>query len=382
MSSNSRLWIQAAALAGTLLAAQSASAQTELVYGSWPPAGEYLNRVALPKAFAAIEKETNGQIKWKLVPGGQLANPKDTFQAIQDGVMASGLEISQYVPNLVPSLNAIYTTAVFGKDDAAAVIAASGGAVETVIMNCPSCLEEFRKINTVPLPGWTSSGYYLACRDPIRSLADLKGKRVRAAGGHHEMMNMAGAVPVSATLVEAVGLLQRGGLDCQLGVHNWLKVFGYADFAKHVTDFSFGLSGPAVGLPLNRDVWNKMTTEQKRAHMKQAAYISASLALGQFVIENEADLKLIMSTKGVQLVKPTDEAGFVKLTQEYDKAQRERNIENAKKFGVKDPAAIIAAYDKNREKWAKLAPAIGQDIDKFADAIWREVYSKVDPSKL
>lgn len=382
MTIHRTLSISVAALAGALFVGQPAFAQTELVYGSWPPAGEYLNRVALPKAFAAIEKETNGQIKWKLVPGGQLANPKDTFQAIQDGVMTSGLEISQYVPNLIPSLNAIYTTAVFGKDDAAAVIAATGGAVETVMMNCPSCIEEFKKINTVPLPGWTSSGYYLACREPVRSMADLKGKRVRAAGGHNELMNMAGAVPVAATLVEAVGLLQRGGLDCQLGVHNWLKVFGYADVAKYVTDFSFGLSGPAVGLPLNRDAWNKMTTPQKQAHLKQAAYISASLALGQFVHENEADLKTIVSTKGVQVVKPTDEAAFVKLTQDYDKLQRERNVENAKKFGVKDPEAIIAAYDKNRQKWAKLAPAIGNDIDKFADAIWREVYSKVDLSKL
>jgi len=382
MSSNSRLWIQAAALAGALLAAQSASAQTELVYGAWPPAGEYLNRVALPKAFAAIEQETKGQIKWKLVPGGQLAGPKETFQAIQDGVMTSGLGISTYVPNLIPSVNAIYTTAIFGKDDATGVIAATGAAVETIAMNCPSCLEEFKKLNIVPLSGWTSSGYYLACREPIRSMADLKGKRVRATGGNHELMNMAGAVPIAATLVEAVGLLQRGGVDCQLGVHNWLRVFGYGDVAKHVTDFSFGLTGPAIGLMLNRDVWNKMTPEQKQAHLKQAAYISASLALGQFVIENERDLKEVMDNKGVQLVKPTDEAGFVKLTQDYDKAQRVRNVENAKKFGVKDPAAIIAAYDKNREKWAKLAPAIGRDIDKFADAIWQEVYSKVDPSKL
>jgi TRAP-type mannitol/chloroaromatic compound transport system substrate-binding protein len=165
-------------------------------------------------------------------------------------------------------------------------------------------------------------------------------------------------------------------------VHGWLKVFGYADVAKYVTDFSLGLSGPAIGLPLNRDVWNKMTPQQKQAHLKQAAYISASLALGQFVIENQAILKELQETKGVQFIKPTDAAGFTKLTQDYEKVQRERNVENAKKFGVKDPEAIIAAYAKNREKWAKLAPSIGSDIDKFADAIWREVYSKVDLSKL
>ena len=72
MTIHRSLSISVAALAGALFVGQPAFAQTELVYGSWPPAGEYLNRVALPKAFAAIEKETKGQIKWKLVPGGQL----------------------------------------------------------------------------------------------------------------------------------------------------------------------------------------------------------------------------------------------------------------------------------------------------------------------
>jgi TRAP-type C4-dicarboxylate transport system substrate-binding protein len=382
MPNNRIAWIHAAALAGALFAAQAASAQTELVYGSWPPAGEYLNRVALPKAFAAIEKETKGQVKWKLVPGGQLAGPKETFQAVQDGVMTSGLGISTYVPNLVPSLNTIYSTAVFGKDDAAGVVAASGAAVEVLTLNCPSCLEEFKKLNIVPLSGWTSSGYYLTCREPVRSMADLKGKRVRATGGNNELMNMAGAVPISATLVEAVGLLQRGGMDCQLGVHGWVKVFGYGDVAKHITDFNFGLTGPAIGLMMNRDAWGKLTAEQKTIHLKQAAYISASLALGQFVLENKAILQELIEKKGIQFQKPTDEKGFTELTQKFDKVQRERNVENAKKFGVKDPAAIIAAYDKAREKWGKLANDIGTDVDKFADAIWREVYSKVDPAKL
>jgi TRAP-type C4-dicarboxylate transport system substrate-binding protein len=374
--------VAGAAITGAMVVGSTAYAQTELVYGSWPPPGEYLNRVALPKAFAAIEKETNGQIKWKLVPGGQLADPKATFQAVQDGVMASGLGISTYVPNLVPSLNTIYSTAVFGKDDAAGVVAASGAALETLTLHCPSCIDEFKKINIVPLSGWTSSGYYLTCREPVRSMAELKGKRVRATGGNNELMNMAGAVPISATLVEAVGLLQRGGLDCQLGVHGWVKVFGYGDVAKHITDFSFGLTGPAVGLILNRDVWNKLTPDQKQIHLRQAAYISASLALGQFVIENEQVLKELIETKGVQFIKATDEKGFTELTQKYDKVQRERNVENAKKFGVKDPAAIIAAYDKAREKWAGLAKDIGRDIDKFAEAIWREIYAKADISKL
>jgi len=364
------------ALAGVLVAAGPVCA-VELVYGSWPPPGEYMNRVVLPKVFADIAKDTKGAITWKLIPSGQLADPKASFQAVGDGLMASGLGISSYVPNLVPSLNTIYSTVVFGND----VVAASGAAVETLTLNCPSCLAEFRKLNVIPLAGWTSAPYHLACRDPVRSLADLKGKRVRAVGGNVELMTMAGAVPIAATLVETVSLLQRGGMDCQFGVHAWLKVFGYADVAKYVNDYPLGMTGPAVGLMLNRDTWSKFTPEQKRIHIKHASYMSAAMAIGGFVIDEEQILNELKKSKGVSVVRANDKE-FETVTAKYDAAQRQRNIENAKKFGVPNPAAIIDAYAAARRKWAVLSKGIGRDIDKFAAAIQREIYDKVDPDKM
>ena len=68
-------------------------------------------------------------------------------------------------------------------------------------------------------------------------MADLKGKRVRATGGNAEMLKQAGMIPVGATLVEAVGLLQRGGLDCQHGIVDWVRTFGYGDVAKYIMDY-------------------------------------------------------------------------------------------------------------------------------------------------
>jgi TRAP-type C4-dicarboxylate transport system substrate-binding protein len=356
----------------------AAASAVELTYGSWPPPGEYLNRVALPKIFAEIAKETNNQVTWKLVPGGQLAGDRATFQAASDGVIHAGLGIATYVPNLIPSLNAIYSTVVFGDD----VVAASGAAVETVTLNCPSCVEEAKKANLVLLSGWTSSAYRLACREPVRSLDDLKGKRVRATGGSTQLMSMAGATPVSATLPEAVQLLQRGGLDCQFGVHTWLKIFGYADFAKNLTDYPLGITGPAIGMLMNRDAWNKLTLDQKKVHLKQASRLSAELALGQFVIENEAILNEIKQTKNVQVLGVTNPAEWAAVTAKFDQAQREKNIADARNFGVANPAAVLDAYAKAREKWSKISPGIGRDIGKFADAIWNEVYSKADPAKL
>jgi TRAP-type C4-dicarboxylate transport system substrate-binding protein len=368
--------LSAAALAGGLIAAQPAPAQ-ELIYGSWTPAREYQNAKVMPGMFKAIEEKTGGKVKWKLIPGGQLVDGKTTFTGVKDGLVQAGLAIPQYVPNTVPAMFMLYSTIVLGHND---VVASTGAALETVYFNCPECLEEVKKLNAVSLGGWTSSAYLLACTTPVKSLADLKGKRVRAAGGNADMLKMAGAVPVGATLVEAVSLLQRGGLDCQHGIADWLRTFGYADFAKYVVDMPLGLSGPALGFFMNRDAWNKLTPEQKKIHLDEAVKLSAEMAIGNFIVANEEGLQAVIKDKGVQMIKP--DADFAAIATEYQKVQKAKNVETGKSFGLKDPGAIIDAYEKNLEKWRKFSPAIGRDVNKFVDALNTEIFSKVDVNKL
>ena len=331
----------------------------------------------MPELFRNIEKDTNGAVKWKLIAGGQIADGKTTFTAVKDGLMQAGLGIVTYVPNAIPSVYAIYSTIIFGEDDP---VAASAAAVETMFLHCPSCLEELKNANAVNLSGWTTSAYVLTCREPLKTMADLKGKRVRATGGNAEMLKMAGMVPVGATLVEAVGLLQRGGLDCQHGIVDWVRTFGYGDVAKYIMDYPLGLSGPALGIFMNRDTWKSFTAEQKKIHLKYGAWLSAKMAIGNFVISNEEALNTVIKDKGVQLVKVGN--AFDPITANYKKVQRDTNIATAKGFGVKDPAVIIDYYEQAVERWRPRSKEIGRDVDKFTDALNREVFSKIDPEKL
>jgi TRAP-type C4-dicarboxylate transport system substrate-binding protein len=220
----------------------------------------------------------------------------------------------------------------------------------------------------------------LACREPLRTMADLKGKRVRATGGNAEMLKAAGMVPVGATLVEAVGLLQRGGLDCQHGIHDWLRTFGYGDVAKYVMDYPLGLTGPAIGFFMNRDTWKSFTLEQKKIHLKHAASLSAKQAIGNFIVSNENSLNTVIKDKGVQLVNVGN--AFDPIAENTKKVQRDANIATAKNFGVTDPGKIIDTYEKAVERWRPVSKEVGRDIDKYTDLLNREIFSKIDPDKL
>lgn len=357
------------------LAAPGVQAQ-ELVYGSWVPAGDFLNSNALPTAFKQIEADTNGAIKWKLIPGGQIADGKTTFTAVKDGLMQAGLGIPTYVPNLLPSNAMLYSTVVPGDD----VVAATGAGSEVLLLQCPSCLEEYKQLNAIPLSPYSGAASVFMCTKPIKSVEELKGKRVRAVGAAVELVNLAGGTPVSATLTEAVSLLQRGGIDCVYGVPEWLKTYAFGDFAKFVVDYPLGVLSPVIAFMISRDAFHKLTPEQKVAHLRGAARLTAVHSIGNFIVRNEESYKDVLASKGVQKVAVGKD--FDELMAKYKAGERERNIKVAKGFGVASPEAILDAYAKATDKWQKLSKDIGRDPDKFTDALWREIYAKLDPAKL
>jgi TRAP-type C4-dicarboxylate transport system substrate-binding protein len=354
-----------------------AAAQQELLYGSWLPAVEGLNSRSLPLIFKQIEDETKGAIKWRLVAGGQIADGKTTFSAVRDGLMQAGLGVSTYAPNLVPSNALLFSTLIPGED----VVAATGASSETLLLRCPSCLEEYkRSTNAIPLGGTAVAASYLLCTKPVRTVEELKGKRVRIVGAGVELIKFAGATPIGVTLIETVGLLQRGGVDCANGAPDWLKSLGYGEFTKYVVDYPLGMIGPSHPLMISRDAFHKMTPEQKTVHLRASARLAAVHTIGNFIVKNEESYAYAQEKMGVQKVAVGKD--FDELMAKYKAIERDRNVKVAKGFGVAEPEAILDAYAKAIEKWQRLSKTIARDIDKLTDALWREVYSKLDPEKL
>lgn len=370
--------VRALALGAAVVAAAWSApvAAKDYVYGSCVPAADYLTTDALPAMYAGIEKDTKGAIKWKSVAGGSLADCKGSFDAVQNRVMEAGLAIPTYVPNLVPHTALMYNTLEFQGE----TVAVAGATAETLFIDCKECIDEWKKINSLPLGPYASSPYTLYCREPITTVDGLKNKRVRAVGGPAELLNMTGAVTIGATLPEAVGLLQRGGLDCLYGITEWLKTFGYGDFAKNVMDLSLGTTGPAIGVHLNYDTWKEMTPEQRTATLKYQALFSAKHSIGNFILKNRTSLEEVKNTKGVKVLPVGKD--FQEWIAAYKANEAKVNGEKAKQLGVKDPDAVLKAYEKNLVKWRKLEKEIGTDVEKFADTLWNEIYSKIDVNKL
>jgi TRAP-type C4-dicarboxylate transport system substrate-binding protein len=346
----------------------------ELTYGSWVPPRDVFNTKTLPAVFDQIKEDTKGSIAWKLIAGGAVLDARGTVPGVKDGVADAGLGIAPYVPNLLPATNLIFSTHVWGGD----VVAATGAAVETAILNCQECLDEHKAQNAVPLGGFTASAYVLMCRHNVKSLADIKGSKVRASGGGVALMEALGAVPVPMDSVAALTSLQRGAIDCVHGDPQWLEGFGYMDVTKSVFVHPMGIGGPAMVLYLNRNIWMSLTPNEKKAMVRGAALGSAMQAISTFTIEGEKVLARAKE-RGIALNPGSKEVDDAIAA--FAPKQRAANIEAAKKFGVKNAEAIMDAYLKAQERWRGLSQDIGRDIGKMRDALMREVYEKFDSAR-
>jgi TRAP-type C4-dicarboxylate transport system substrate-binding protein len=251
---------------------------------------------------------------------------------------------------------------------------------EALMLGCDECHEELHEQNAVGYGGYGVTPYLFLCRGDVQTKADLQGKKIRGSGGGVSIIEITGGVPVSMPPNDATTALERGALDCVLGNVQWLESFGYMDVVDTVIQAPMGMGGPRVLMYLNRDMWQSLTPEQRKAHVDSAAAAVANEAF-EAQLTGDASTVAAAKEKGVTFVDGGEE--FAEIMAERDAIQYQLNVDNARDAGVENPEAILDFYLAAYEKWKKLIDeGVGDDHQKFQDAIQREVYDKVDPESL
>ncbi|MHA6344413.1 TRAP transporter substrate-binding protein DctP [Roseivivax sp. CAU 1761] len=348
----------------------------ELIYGSWLGASNATNTEALEPYFEMVAEATDGAIEWKMVGGAQLANGPATPEAVGSNMMDAGLVMAPYQPRMLPATNLIFSQSLLGTDYLASV----GAMNEMLMLGCPQCRDEYERNDAVGFAGYGSSPYLFMCRGDVQSIDDMQGLKVRASGGGVNMTELVGATPVSMPPSEATSALERGTIDCVLGAVSWLTSYGYIDVTDTVVQAPMGMGGPPIMMYVNRDVWEDMSPEEQQAHIDHAPDLVTMTTFDAQIAVDEAAVAAAKE-RGIAFVEGG--APFDAAMQERDKMQYGLNAENAREAGVENPEAILDAYLAAFEKWKGIIDSeVGSDRDKFRDALWSEVYSKVDPGAL
>jgi len=353
-----------------MLIAASVSAKTTFIANSFYDQQHPLSKYAYVEWADAVKTLSGGDLEAQVFTGTVLLAPRANLQGIRDNVAQVSTAAAMYTPSEMPIANALQELGFNYADSVTMILA-----VTDFSMNNPAQLAEWKKNRIVYLGGYTTPAYILMCRTPTTSLADLKGKRVRAAGAAiSEWLEQAGAVPVNVPSTEMYTGLDRGSLDCTTVPSNDLIDRSVWEVAKHTTLAPTGIywAGPHWGV--NAKFWQGLTGTQREV-LKEATARAMTRLVVQYVKSSERALDEARA-KGNTIHQP---AADLQASIEAFRSQRLAQIRNiaAEKYGMTD-GAVIDDFIATHRKWEALLEGVDrEDEAALAELALTHIYQKL-----
>jgi len=203
-----------------------------------------------------IAKATNNALTVRIFPGGALGKgPVAQFKRAVDGVTDVTFGLPGFTSKLFPRTGVIELPGV-AKD---AAIAAN-----QLWDAFPLLVPEWRRVEVLAL--WTNETQTLMTKNkPIRSIADLKDKKIRAPSRAQGVTLIAlGAVPVFMPINRVYNALNTGVIDGVMTGPSTVLSLKLDKVAKYFTT-GLLLGRSPFFLVMNRDTWKKQSDAHKNS---------------------------------------------------------------------------------------------------------------------
>jgi TRAP-type C4-dicarboxylate transport system substrate-binding protein len=197
-----------------------------------------------------LTRRTNGRVQVKIYHGETLGKSTEMIDLVGGGAVDFGNFSHGYSFARLP-MNAFFNTPMIYKDHViAAKMSKLGYQTQKKVQ------EDMKKNNLHPFLFRALNEYRLISKKPIRTLADLKGLKVRTFGAvNPKMFKALGAVPVTMVATDAYEGLKRGTVDAVYLTWTGFYVFRFFEVAKYISDVNFGANGGYLTY-VNLDLWN------------------------------------------------------------------------------------------------------------------------------
>lgn len=199
---------------------------------------------------------SNGKITATLTTHDQMGiKGGDVFRMLSEGVFDVGMTVADYAVSDSPALEGL-DVPLIATDAAAAKIMVE--AARPLIDDIYKDVFNAKVLGVAPYPPQV-----VFCNADISSLADLKGKKIRASGRMTgKLLEALGAEAVSVSFGEVPGALQKGVVDCAVTGAGSGYSAGWWEVSTHLMPIPLGGWDPVV-TAINLDKWNSLSAEQQ-----------------------------------------------------------------------------------------------------------------------
>ena len=229
-------------------------AETKLTYSNFFPTTNHQSKLA--EAWCQeVGKRTNGKVVVEYYPGGTLTKAKQCYDGVVEGMSDIGLSCLAYSRGRFPVMAAVdlplgYTSAAQATKTANAVYKEFKPA-------------ELSDVEVMYFNGH-GPGLLFTVQKPVKTLADIKGEKIRATGNSAKLVKALGGTPVAKPMPENYQLLQKGVVDGSMHPIESNKSFKLGEVCKYGTD-SFGVAYTTVFfIVMNKDKWAAIDADSQQ----------------------------------------------------------------------------------------------------------------------
>ena len=192
------------------------------------------------------------RIRWTEAYGGSLYKYANTLEAVEVGLTDVGWVGTLWELSKMPLQNVTYYTP-FATDDYQMLYAVFNELHATM----PELRDAWTTQNQHFLGGSVLDTYHLMTNFPVRSVEDLRGRKILAPGPSAAWLEGTGAVPVDGGLTTYYTQIQTGVADGVLTILTGAPPYRIHEVAPHIT--LVGLGGQLTGgMAINLDTWNAL----------------------------------------------------------------------------------------------------------------------------
>lgn len=336
-------------LAATLIAgaafATATEAQTMLAYGE--PAPNRGPRAEAVKLFAdEVDRLTGGSVKVHVDWGGAIYSATAAVQSIRDGVADAGTIIAAYAPKEMISY--AISDLPLGNADLWVGVRAT----DELMRTNEAIRQDLAKRNLVYIGTYTTGPVEIGCKgDPIRSVEDLKGRKVRGVSSYGDASRDLGATLVNMAIYDAYQALETGLIDCVQTYPYTLQALKFSEILDNFTLSGWGqIIG--IGIFMNKDSHDRLSPEQQAA-LAQAGIAAADKAAEAVGASGDASLQVMRDTnKEIVILSDEERSKLLAASEPYVA----RWIEQADAVGLPGQALL----DEYKELIAKYTAEVAE----------------------
>jgi TRAP-type transport system periplasmic protein len=250
-----------------------------------------------------IENRTQGRVKVKFFWSESLSKADETLKVVGAGIAETGTIFGIYNPVDLPIWN--LANAPFGVGDPWVGMRTWQEMRQAV----PELAREATQQGVRILMNFTTGPVDILSKVPILSENDLRGKKIRAAGGWTPLLKSMGATTVNLLFPEIYEALNKGSIDATINYIPSVKANKHYEQAGHVTEVRMG-QVLGYGAAINLGVWNAMPEEIRTviSEVSDAFIERSAQAYLEDVEQTKKELASGIDGKQVQFhVLPADE---------------------------------------------------------------------------